>query len=113
MPRSPLCKRTVHRSRRTVENLVNLGWVFDSEALMSETSTKDGTAVDTLIDMLASRAICPEIQGLTVTFQLDVDDVGRRYVIVDDHDITISRGPTEADCALGCSAADFVRMTKR
>jgi putative sterol carrier protein len=77
---------------------------------MIETSTKDGTAVDALLDKLASGTICPEIQGLTVTFQLDVDDVGRRYVIVGDHDITISRGPTEADCALGYSATDFVRM---
>jgi putative sterol carrier protein len=77
---------------------------------MTETSTKDVMAVDTLLEKLASKGVGPEIQGMIATFQLDVENVGRRYLIVDEDGITISQGPTDADCALGCSAADFIRM---
>jgi putative sterol carrier protein len=77
---------------------------------MAKTSTEAGVAVDTLLNKLASGGIELEIQGMIATFQVDVENVGRRYVIVDKDGITISHGPADADCALGCSAADFIRM---
>jgi putative sterol carrier protein len=77
---------------------------------MRDSSTDEATAVHAIFDRLASRGPVPEVHGMTGTFQLDVENVGRWYVTVDDDRLTISQGASEADCALGCSAADFIRM---
>jgi putative sterol carrier protein len=77
---------------------------------MRDSSTDEAMAVHAILDRLASRGLVPEVHGMAGTFQLDIENVGRWYVTVDDRRLTISEGPAEADCALGCSAEDFIRM---
>jgi putative sterol carrier protein len=77
---------------------------------MRDSSTEAATAVRAILDRLASSGPFPEAHGMSGTFQLDVDDVGRWYLTADGDRLTVSEGPAEADCAIGCSAADFIQI---
>ena len=77
---------------------------------MKDASTVGADSVHAIFDRLASRGRVPEAHDLVGSFQIDVDDVGRWYVIVDREHVTVSQQPVEPACAIGCSAPDFVQL---
>lgn len=79
---------------------------------MSDTLTREAADIRAIFDRLASRKLGPGVYGLMGTFQFDVDGVGRWYVTISNGGLTISQGHARADCAIGCSATDFIRITE-
>jgi putative sterol carrier protein len=68
--------------------------------------------VQAVFEKLKARENVPLLRGVKGTYRFDVDGVGSWRVTVDDGAIWVRQGSGEADCVVGCSEEDFLKLAR-
>jgi putative sterol carrier protein len=63
-----------------------------------------------IFEVAATQGFDPRLQGVTGTYQFNVEEAGHWHVTVRDGHITIKEAEAAADCVLGMSEDDFVAV---
>ncbi|MCI0362380.1 MAG: SCP2 sterol-binding domain-containing protein [Phycisphaerales bacterium] len=61
----------------------------------------------------AERRYDPRLEGVTGTYRFDIQAADHWYVwrvAVNDGNVDVSQGTADADCVIGCSEEDFIRI---
>jgi hypothetical protein len=77
---------------------------------MPTTTTSEAALVRDFFERVSNRQSEVLLPGTTGTYLVDITDAGRWYLVVRDGRVTSSETPIPADCAMICTASDFVRL---